>query len=175
MADRASAGAQGFNLDHGHRHQVAVMPVPARIRRSLTAHHDGDVVAGSSHVDTEKIFLRLGGAHPGSADHPTGRARGQDPDGHIPEVFPGHHAPARLHDEQVPGVPRARKALDQPIEIPAHPRADEGVHHGGARSLEFRGPGQNPVGERDRHAGQDFLDEFPQPLFMDRVHEREEQ
>jgi hypothetical protein len=147
--DRAAAGADGVDVDHGQRQRPAADLAGRRLAHAAVL-DDAHVARGAAHVEAQQVGhpaalgeqRRGGRAAGGTAEH---RERGVVGGG-----VQGRQAAAGLHDGRrgQPGVPRC---VEQAAQVARQQRGEGGVDLGGRRSLELAEGPDDLVRERDVH------------------------
>ncbi len=154
---RAAAGADRFDRDHGLAHRPAgELGIGGDLRRA--AGDQADIGRGAAHVEAQDLVEPERGRDMGGGGDAGRRARQRHGERSPCGGFGRGHAAGRMHDMQA----RALHLPLQPVEVAGGDRHDRGVEHGGRRALELAGLGIDLVRQRDeRQRGRQRLTDGP--------------
>ena len=147
-SDRAAAGADGVDVDHGHAHGQTVAHLLVGAHRGRPAHDHADVEAGAAHVARDHVGVAGRERRMRSGLHAGGGPRHERVDGVTRGHVDGHRAAVALHHQQLVPVALAGQLAGEPPQIAIDHRLDEAVdgRRGPALELAVLGKQLRPDG-----------------------------
>ena len=175
VGDGATAGADGVDVHHGdHRLVVADAGIEQMLHAHLAVRRHADIGRRAADIECDDVLESRQLGCPDTADQPSHRARHQQ--GHRPphrSLGRGHSATG-LHQMQAGAELVLLQRLIQILHVLGRFGAHVGIEAGGAESLVLPVLGDHLVAEGKKDLGPFLANQFPHPLLVIRVEEREQ-